>query len=160
MSRGWIVVALLGVATIAFKAAGPVLVGRRELPPRLRACVDLLAPVMLTALVVTQTFGGDGELEIDARVQLHLQLNLAADETLEARLLDFHRIVSRRERRERITPRVVGGRGARGIGSGVGGDYRGADDRCAAAITHLAADRAERLSEGGVQAQQKAHHYE
>ncbi|HEX5028081.1 MAG TPA: AzlD domain-containing protein [Gaiellaceae bacterium] len=68
MSRGWIVVALLGIATMAFKAAGPVLVGRRELPPRLRACVDLLAPVMLTALVVTQTFGGDEELELDARV--------------------------------------------------------------------------------------------
>ena len=67
MSRGWIVVALLGVATIAFKAAGPVLVGRRELPSRLGACVDLLAPVMLTALVVTQTFGGDEELELDAR---------------------------------------------------------------------------------------------
>jgi branched-subunit amino acid transport protein len=68
MSHGWLVVSLLGIATIAFKAAGPVLVGRRELPPRLRACVDLLAPVMLTALVVTQTFGGDEELEVDARV--------------------------------------------------------------------------------------------
>ena len=68
MSHAWIVVALLGIATMAFKAAGPVLVGRRELPPRLRACVDLLATVMLTALVVTQTFGGDEELELGARV--------------------------------------------------------------------------------------------
>jgi len=64
----WLVVAVVGIATIAFKAAGPVLVGRRELPPRLQACVELLAPVMLTALVVTQTFGGDEEIEIDARV--------------------------------------------------------------------------------------------
>jgi branched-subunit amino acid transport protein len=64
----WLVVAVVGVATIAFKAAGPVLVGRRDLPPRLQACVELLAPVMLTALVVTQTFGGDEEIEIDARV--------------------------------------------------------------------------------------------
>jgi branched-subunit amino acid transport protein len=64
----WLVVAVVGLATVAFKAAGPVLVGRRELPPRLQACVELLAPVMLTALVVTQTFGGDEEIEIDARV--------------------------------------------------------------------------------------------
>ena len=30
--------------------------------------VDLLAPVMLMALVVTQTFGGNEELKVDARV--------------------------------------------------------------------------------------------
>jgi branched-subunit amino acid transport protein len=68
MSDPWIAVAVVGIATIASKAAGPVLVGRRELPPRLQACVELLAPVMLTALVVTQTFAGDEEIEIDARV--------------------------------------------------------------------------------------------
>jgi branched chain amino acid efflux pump len=68
MNDAWIVVAVVGVATIACKAAGPVLVGRRQLPPRLQACVELLAPVMLTALVVTQTFGGDEEIEVDARV--------------------------------------------------------------------------------------------
>jgi branched-subunit amino acid transport protein len=64
----WLVVAVVGIATIACKAAGPVLLGRRELPPRLQACVELLAPVMLTALVVTQTFGGDEEIQVDARV--------------------------------------------------------------------------------------------
>ncbi len=64
----WLVVAVVGVATIACKAAGPVFVGRRELPPRLQACVELLAPVMLTALVITQTFGGDDEIQVDARV--------------------------------------------------------------------------------------------
>jgi branched-subunit amino acid transport protein len=68
MKDAWIVVAIVGVATIASKAAGPVLVGRRELPRRLQACVELLAPVMLTALVVTQTLGGDEEIEVDARV--------------------------------------------------------------------------------------------
>jgi hypothetical protein len=30
--------------------------------------VALIAPVMLTALVVTQTFGGDEEVAVDARV--------------------------------------------------------------------------------------------
>ena len=68
MTDVWLVVAVVGLATVAFKAAGPVLVGRRELPPRLQACVELLAPVMLTALVVTQTFGGDEDVQIDARV--------------------------------------------------------------------------------------------
>jgi branched-subunit amino acid transport protein len=68
MSEAWIVVALVGVSTIAFKAAGPVLIGRRELPPRAQSIVGLLAPVMLIALVVTQTFGGDEEITVDARV--------------------------------------------------------------------------------------------
>jgi branched-subunit amino acid transport protein len=68
MSESWFVVAIVGAATIAFKAAGPVAVGRRALPPRVKACVELLAPVMLTALVVTQTFGGDEKVSVDARV--------------------------------------------------------------------------------------------
>jgi branched-subunit amino acid transport protein len=64
----WIVVAIVGLGTIAFKAAGPVLIGRRALPPRVQSVVDLLAPVMLIALVVTQTFAGDEEITVDARV--------------------------------------------------------------------------------------------
>ncbi len=68
VSDTWIVVAIVGVATIAFKAAGPVLIGRRALPPSGQSVVDLLAPAMLVALVVTQTFGGDEEIEVDARV--------------------------------------------------------------------------------------------
>ena len=68
MTSVWIVVALVGVATIAFKAAGPVLLGGRGLPPNVQSVVDLLAPVMLIALVVTQTFGGDEEITVDARV--------------------------------------------------------------------------------------------
>jgi branched chain amino acid efflux pump len=67
MSEAWIVVLAVGAATVASKAAGPVLVGRRQLPPKLQSCIDLLAPVMLTALVVTQTFGGEEEIEVDAR---------------------------------------------------------------------------------------------
>lgn len=68
MSEAWIVVAVVGVATIAFKAAGPVLIGRRSLPPSVQSVVDMLAPVMLVALVVTQTAGGDEEIAVDARV--------------------------------------------------------------------------------------------
>lgn len=68
MSETWLVVVLVGVVTVAFKAAGPVLIGRRSLPPNVQSVVDLLAPVMLVALVVTQTFAGDEEIAVDARV--------------------------------------------------------------------------------------------
>jgi branched-subunit amino acid transport protein len=61
-------VIVVAAATMVFKAAGPVFLGRRSLPPRARGVVDLLAPVMLTALVVTQTFGGDEAVSVDARV--------------------------------------------------------------------------------------------
>jgi branched-subunit amino acid transport protein len=68
MTETWIIVGVVAIATVLFKAAGPVFLGGRELPERMRSVVDLLAPVLLTALVVTQTFGGDGEVALDARV--------------------------------------------------------------------------------------------
>ena len=64
----WLVVAVVGAVTILFKASGPVLLGRRTLPPRVAAVVDVLAPAMLAALVVTQTVGGDRELVLDERL--------------------------------------------------------------------------------------------
>ena len=45
-----------------------MLLGRRELPPRVASVVEVLAPAMLAALVVTQTVGGDRELVIDERL--------------------------------------------------------------------------------------------
>ena len=68
MSEVWVVVVVVGVATVLFKAAGPVFLGGRMLPQRVRSVVDLLAPVLLTALVVTQTFGGEEDVTIDARL--------------------------------------------------------------------------------------------
>ncbi len=64
----WLVIAVVGAVTMAFKAAGPVIIGKRELPPRVAAVVDVLAPAMLAALVVTQTVGGDRELVFDERL--------------------------------------------------------------------------------------------
>jgi branched-subunit amino acid transport protein len=64
----WIVVAVVGVASFLFKAAGPVFVGGLPLPSRPAAVVALIGPVMLTALVVTQTVGGDEEVVLDARL--------------------------------------------------------------------------------------------
>jgi branched-subunit amino acid transport protein len=64
----WLVIAVVGALTMAFKAAGPVLLGKRELPSRVASVVELLAPAMLAALVVTQTVGGDRELVVDERL--------------------------------------------------------------------------------------------
>jgi branched-subunit amino acid transport protein len=62
------VIAVVGAVTMLFKASGPVLLGDRELPPRALALVEVLAPAMLAALVVTQTVGGDRELVFDERL--------------------------------------------------------------------------------------------
>lgn len=64
----WLVIGVVGAVTMAFKASGPVLLGRRTLPLRVSAVVEVLAPAMLAALVVTQTVGGDRELVFDARL--------------------------------------------------------------------------------------------
>jgi branched-subunit amino acid transport protein len=63
----WIMVAVVGAATIALKGLGPVALGGRSLPPRVLGVVGLLAPAVLAALVVTQVFGGERELVLDAR---------------------------------------------------------------------------------------------
>jgi len=68
MSNVWIVVLAVGTATVALKAAGPVLVGGRELPTPVLRVVELLAPALLAALVAVQVVGGDRELVLDARV--------------------------------------------------------------------------------------------
>ena len=68
MSTVWLVVLVVGIATVALKATGPVLLGDRTLPEPVARVVSLLAPVLLAALVVTQTVGGDNELVLDARL--------------------------------------------------------------------------------------------
>ena len=68
MSVVWAVVVAVGAVTILFKAAGPVFLGGRALPPRALALVKVLAPSMLASLVVTQAIGGDRELVYDERL--------------------------------------------------------------------------------------------
>jgi hypothetical protein len=69
MTAVWVTVGVLAVATATIKAAGPVLLGGRELPRAAMGVITLLAPALLGALVVTQTFAGEGrELVVDARV--------------------------------------------------------------------------------------------
>lgn len=68
MSETWLIVAAVGAGTMAIKAAGPVLLGSRTLPVRVRAVVALLAPALLAALVATSTFATGQELSLDARI--------------------------------------------------------------------------------------------
>jgi branched-subunit amino acid transport protein len=68
MTGVWLVVAVVGVATMAIKAAGPVVLGGRPLPPRVLGVVRLLAPALLAALVTVQTFGAGEELVVDERL--------------------------------------------------------------------------------------------
>ena len=68
MSRVWIVVLLAGAGTMALKAVGPVLLGGRQMPPRIARMLGLLAPAVLSALVVTETFGAGRQLVVDERL--------------------------------------------------------------------------------------------
>jgi branched-subunit amino acid transport protein AzlD len=58
MSTVWITIILLTVGTVAIKAVGPVALGGRELPASMTGVVARLAPSLLAALVVVDTFGG------------------------------------------------------------------------------------------------------
>jgi uncharacterized membrane protein len=68
VSATWLVVAAVGAGTVACKSAGPVILAGRSLPPRLGAVVELLAPAVLAALVVTQLVGGEGAIVLDERL--------------------------------------------------------------------------------------------
>jgi uncharacterized membrane protein len=68
MSGIWGIVAAIGLGTMAIKAAGPVLLGDRPLPTRVKSVVALLAPALLAALVATATLGEGQSLVLDARI--------------------------------------------------------------------------------------------
>lgn len=53
----WAAIIAVAAASFALKAAGPALLGQRELPARANRAVSLLAPVLLAALVVTDVAG-------------------------------------------------------------------------------------------------------
>ncbi|WP_037304249.1 AzlD domain-containing protein [Amycolatopsis orientalis] len=53
----WLGIALVALISIGFKAAGPVLLGDRPLPPRLTGVIALLAPALLAGLVLTDLTG-------------------------------------------------------------------------------------------------------
>ncbi|MGH3005053.1 MAG: AzlD domain-containing protein [Gaiellaceae bacterium] len=67
MTALWVSIVTVAVANFILKAAGPVLLGGRELPARGLAIIALLAPAILAALVVTGTFSQEGQLIADER---------------------------------------------------------------------------------------------
>jgi branched-subunit amino acid transport protein len=70
MAEIWITIAVLIVATAAIRASGPLLLGGRDLPAPAMGVIALVAPALLAALVVVQTFGAPegGAYELDARI--------------------------------------------------------------------------------------------
>jgi hypothetical protein len=67
VTRAWVLVAVVGVCTTVLKGLGPLAIGGRALPRPLLGVVDLLAPTLLAALIVTQAFADGRRLVLDAR---------------------------------------------------------------------------------------------
>lgn len=68
MSAAWASVLAVGAGTVALKAVGPVGVAGRRLPSRVAELLSMLAPALLAALVVAETFGSGRSLVLDARL--------------------------------------------------------------------------------------------
>jgi branched-subunit amino acid transport protein len=70
MSEVWLTIGVLIVTTAAIRAAGPVLLGGRDLPEPVQGVIALVAPALLAALVVVETLGAPegGSYELDARL--------------------------------------------------------------------------------------------
>ena len=68
MTAVWVTIVALALGTAAIKAAGPLFLGGRDLPPRITAFISLLPAALLAALVVVETFGEEsGGIGFDAR---------------------------------------------------------------------------------------------
>jgi branched-subunit amino acid transport protein len=68
VSAAWATVVAVGVGTVLLKAVGPVGVAGRTLPPTLERLLELIAPAILAALVVVETFASGRHLVVDARL--------------------------------------------------------------------------------------------
>ena len=68
MSAVWATVFAVGAGTIALKAVGPVGVSGRRLPARVTELLEMVAPAILAALVITETFASGRSLVLDARL--------------------------------------------------------------------------------------------
>jgi branched chain amino acid efflux pump len=68
VTDAWITIAGLALITAGIKASGPLALGGRELPLRMQGVIGLLAPSLLAALVLVETFGDEKSLVVDAHV--------------------------------------------------------------------------------------------
>jgi len=64
----WTGLLVLAAAAYAFKAVGPLVLGRRTLAPDVTQVLELVAVPVLAGLILVQTLDGGGHLVIDARV--------------------------------------------------------------------------------------------
>lgn len=62
----WLTIAGCTLVTLAIKAFGPVIMGGRELPPRVAGVIMLMAPALLAALVVSSALADGERLHIGA----------------------------------------------------------------------------------------------
>lgn len=64
----WLVVIVVGVASIAIKAAGPVVLGNWTPPERMRNALVLVSPVVLAALIAVQVFSSGRHYHLDTKL--------------------------------------------------------------------------------------------
>jgi len=67
VSDPWLLVALIGAATIVLRGIVPAVLGGRPLQGRLLGAMELLPPALLAALVATQVFATKSALVLDER---------------------------------------------------------------------------------------------
>lgn len=65
-STVWLTIAGCTLVTAAIKAFGPVVMGGRELPPRVGGVIMLMAPALLAALVVSSALADGEHLHVGA----------------------------------------------------------------------------------------------
>ena len=75
--RGLGTVLAVGAGTVVLKAVGPVGVAGRELPPRVATLLSMIAPAILAALVVAETFAHGRSLVVDARSRASQRASVA-----------------------------------------------------------------------------------
>jgi uncharacterized membrane protein len=68
VTQVWLTIGLVALASFTLKAAGPLVLGDRQLGPRATRVVALLAPALLTALVLVDTVASGQRLVVDARL--------------------------------------------------------------------------------------------
>jgi branched-subunit amino acid transport protein len=64
----WLLIAGCVGTTVLIKAAGPVMLGGRELPPVVLRVIACMAPALLAALVVTSAFTDGQRFHVGAEV--------------------------------------------------------------------------------------------
>jgi hypothetical protein len=68
MTTVWLTIAVLAVGTFGMKIAGPLILGERPPGERTLAMTGLVAPALLAAFVLYETFSANGDgIALDAR---------------------------------------------------------------------------------------------